>query len=439
MMLAWRLTGCCMTLMAATLSAQGPSSPKPDFAALAGGDRMAFQRLTFLCDRIGPRPSWSPAYARAVQWAAEVMRQDGLENVRLQPVTVPRWERGFARLLLLQPAQREMPVVALGGSVGASGVEAPVVVVKNLEEVGPEVKGKVVVYAFPMSKPQDYGPGSRIRSQGASRAAQHGAVAVLLRSLATASLGTPHTGMLRYEEGIPPIPAAAITQEDADWLARLAAAGVEAVVRLEMDCGPRGTAVAHNVIGELRGGEKPEEVVLLGAHLDSWDVGQGAHDDGAGVVHVLEAMRLLQRTGVRPPRTVRAVLFANEEFGVDGGEAYAREFGKEKHVAAVESDMGGFAPVGWSVHATPQQMAWLWPALAATGLPARGGWGGADISPLAAQGVPLIGLVPEPSRYFHYHHTHADTLDKVDPEELQAGAVALARLAWELAHAKVSP
>ncbi|MGC8916812.1 MAG: M28 family peptidase [Thermoanaerobaculum sp.] len=415
---------------------QGQKAPdKPDFAALAGNERVAYQRLSYLCDRIGPRLAWSPAFARAAQWAAEIMRQDGLENVQLQPVEVPVWERGTARLVMLAPAQRELPVLALGGSVGTPGLEAPVVVVKSLEEVGPQVQGAIVLYAFPMSKSEDYGTGSRIRSQGASRAAAFGAKAMLLRSLATASLATPHTGMLHYEEDKPKIPAAAISQEDADWIARLAASGVTPVLRLELGCKLGGTTVAHNVIGEIRGKDKPDEVVLLGAHLDSWDVGQGAHDDGAGTVHVLEAMRLLKLAGQRPVRTVRAVLFANEEFGIDGGRAYAQAFASQKHVAAVESDMGGFAPVAWSVNARPEQLAWLWPLFAATRLPVRPGWGGADISPLSGQGVPLVGLVPDPSRYFHYHHTNADTLDKVDPEELESGAVALATLAWELATA----
>jgi hypothetical protein len=425
-----------MVFAAGTLSAQ---TTKPDFAALAAGPNVAFQRLAYLCDRIGPRPAWSPAYARAARWAAEIMRQDGLENVQLQPVEVPVWERGSARLLMLEPAQRELPVLALGGSVGTPGVEAPVVVVRSLEEVGPQVNGAVVLYAFPMSKPQDYGRGSRIRSQGASKAAEFGAVAMLLRSLATASLATPHTGAMQYAEGKPRIPAAAISQEDADWIARLAASGVQVRVRLELGCRWAGTTTAHNVIGEIRGAEKPQEVVLLGAHLDSWDVGQGAHDDGAGCVHVLEAMRLLKAAGVRPARTVRAVLFANEEFGLDGANAYAKAFSGQRHVAAVESDMGGFAPTAWSVNARENQLAWLWPSLAATGLPARAGWGGADIAPLAASGVPLLGLVPEPAHYFDLHHTNADTLDKVNPDELLAGAVACAKLAWELANAPGAP
>lgn len=412
---------------------------KPDFKQLGSDPHIAYQRLAYLCDRIGPRLAWSEAYARAAEWAAQIMRQDGLENLQLQPVEVPVWERGWARLRMLSPTVRDLPVLALGGSVGTPGLEAPVVVVSSLEEVGPQVQGTIVLYAFPMSKPQDYGRGSRIRAEGASRAAQFGAVAMLLRSLATASLATPHTGMLRYDEAKPKIPAAAISQEDADWIQRLASQGVTVRLRLELGCRYAGKVTAHNVIGEITGAAKPEEVVLLGAHLDSWDVGQGAHDDTAGCVHVLEALRLIKATGQRPQRTIRGVLFTNEEFGLDGARAYAAVFGGQKHVAAVESDMGGFAPTGWSVYAVPAKMAWLWPLLAATNLPVRAGWGGADISPLAANGVPLIGLVPEPSRYFHYHHTHADTLDKVDPQELQAGAVALAQLAWELANAPEPP
>jgi hypothetical protein len=425
--------------LAVGVFAQAPASTKPDFRAFAAKGNVAYQRLSYLCDRIGPRPAWSAAYARAAQWAAQVMQEDGLENILLQPVEVPVWERGQARLQLLEPAQRELPVLALGGSVGTQGLEAPVVVVKDLEELGPQVKGAVVLFAFPMSAPQDYGRGSRIRAEGPSKAAEFGAVAVLLRSLATASLATPHTGMLRYQEGKPQIPAAAISQEDADWISRLATQGVPVKVHLELGCRTFGTTTAHNVLGEIRGREKPEEIVLLGAHLDSWDVGQGAHDDGAGCVHVLEALRLLKLSGQPLARTVRAVLFANEEFGIDGGKAYAKAYGQQKHVAAVESDMGGFSPTAWSVNAPAAKVAWLWPLLGATGLLARAGWGGADISPLASLGVPLIGLVPDPSRYFHYHHTHADTLDKVNPEELQAGAVALAQLAWELANAPAVP
>lgn len=427
-------------LLASLAHGQGPASEKPNFAALAREQGLAYGRLAYLCDRIGPRPAWSAAYARAAQWALDIMRQDGLENVHLQPVEVPVWDRGSGRLRMLEPSQRELPVLALGGSVGTAGLEAPVVTVKNLEEVGPQVQGAIVLYAFPMKKPQDYGKGSRIRSQGASRAAEFGAKAVLLRSLATASLATPHTGMMRYEEGKPQIPAAAISQEDADWIARLTAAGVTVRLQLELGCKTMGTTTAHNVIGEIRGAQKPDEIVLLGAHLDSWDVGQGAHDDGAGSVQVLEALRLLKLSGMRPARTVRAVLFTNEEFGLDGGQAYARVYGRQqKHVAAVESDMGGFSPIGWSVNATPGQLAVLWPLLAATGLPIRAGWGGADISPLASFGVPLIGLLPDPARYFDYHHTHADTLDKVNEEELEAGTVALAKLAWELANAPALP
>lgn len=429
-----------LVLLACLAQRQGLAEEKPNFAALAREHALAYQRLAYLCDRIGPRPAWTAAYARAAQWALDVMHRDGLENVHLHPVEVPVWDRGTARLSMLEPSQRELPVLALGGSVGTSGLEAPVVTVKDLQEVGPQVEGAIVLYAFPMKKPQDYGMGSRIRSQGASRAAEFGAKAVLLRSLATASLATPHTGMLRYEEGKPQIPAAAISQEDADWIARLTASGVPVRLRLELGCKTGGVTTAHNVIGEIRGAEKPEEIVLLGAHLDSWDVGQGAHDDGAGSVHVLEALRLLKISGQRPARTIRGVLFTNEEFGLDGGQAYARTYGqKQKHVAAVESDMGGFSPIGWSVNATPSQIAQLWPLLAATGLPARSGWGGADISPLAKFGVPLMGLVTEPAHYFHYHHTHADTLDKVNAEELEKGAVALAKLAWELANAPQLP
>jgi len=407
-------------------------------AAAARADELAFERLAHLCDRIGPRPAGSPAYRRAAEWAADLLRADGHENVRLEPVTVPVWRRGRERCVMLEPGQRELPILGLGHSVGTPGLEAEVVVAHSFEDLGPHVAGRIVLFNVPMDPAlpsiRHYGPAAQVRGRGASEAARHGAVAMLLRSVTTRSLATPHTGMQRYEDGVPQIPAAAVTTEDADWIDRATAAGVTVRVRLEMDARTGGEATDHNVIAEIVGAERPEEIVLVGGHLDSWDVGQGAHDDGAGVVHAIEALRLIRALPVRPRRTVRAVLFANEEMGIYGGRAYAAAHAGERHVAAVESDLGGTAPADWGVSGNDDQLAWFLRAAAPVGLPVRLGGGGADISPLKDQGVLLVGLHPDDTHYFDLHHTQADTLEKIDPAELREGLAAVVQLVWQLAN-----
>jgi hypothetical protein len=316
-------------------------------------------------------------------------------------------------------------------------VEGRVVVVRSWEELGPHVRGTIVLYDVPMRGDLPprvaYGQVARFRVRGAIEAARHGAVGVLVRSLTTRSLDTPHTGMMRYEEGVPRIPAAAIPTEQAARIARLAARG-EVRLRLSLESRTRSAVPSANVIAEIPG-DSPE-VVLLGAHLDSWDVGCGAHDDGAGVVQVLEAMRRIRALGQRPRRTIRAVLFSNEERGLDGARAYLQGFGRQPHLAAIESDLGGGLPLAWAMEGTPAQRAWLLPIAALTDLPVdEEPDSGADISVLAAQGTLLLGLRPDDTHYFDVHHTAGDTLDKVDPAALARGASALAALAWELAQA----
>ncbi|MDP2308762.1 MAG: M20/M25/M40 family metallo-hydrolase [Pseudomonadota bacterium] len=405
--------------------------------AAARADTAAWDLLADLCDGIGARPTGSPALAKAVDWGvAQFGARDGLK-VAKEPVMVPVWTRGAESLLMLTPHAEPLAMLGLGGSVGTTGVEAPVVVVSSFAELGPQVAGKIVLFNHPMEEGtptiERYGTAVAYRSQGAAKAATFGAVAALVRSVTTRSLDTPHTGGMRYVDGTPRIPTASITTEDAARIARMTQKGQEVRLRLQMGAATRPDELSHNVVAELPG--ETDEIVLIGAHLDSWDVGQGAHDDGAGVVHVIEAMRHLQALGVTPRRTIRAVLFTNEEFGIRGAYAYDAAHGTDKHVAAIESDLGGGRPLGWTATGAPADLAWLDQSLAATGLGVVGVGGGADIGPLEERGVLVMGLAADDERYFDIHHTRADTVDKVDPAALAEGVGQLAALTWRLANA----
>jgi hypothetical protein len=411
----------------------------------------AYARLAELTDSIGPRLAGSPAAAAAEKWALARFEED-LKGTGgrawLEPVKVPHWERGTVARggLLAQPGFRAQPfaLLALGGSPATppGGLEAEVVEVDSLEALqaaGERVRGKVVFFDHAMAQPSDYGRFSSLRTRGPAEAGRLGAVAALVRSLATASLRSPHTGATNAAEGAPPVPAAALSVEDAELLHRAVAAG-PARVRLELDSRTLPDADGHNVVAEIRGREKPDEVVLLGAHLDSWDVGTGAHDDGAGVVMVMEALRVIAQQKPAPRRTVRVVLFANEENGLRGGRGYAEAHAAElpKHVAALEMDSGAGRPLGVAATAGGEAlMRRLLPPLAKVGagvfLP--GDAGGADIGPMRPAGVPFVAVRVDPTHYFDVHHTEADTLDKVDPVFLAQDAAAVAWVAYALADA----
>ncbi|MDX2092623.1 MAG: M20/M25/M40 family metallo-hydrolase [Kofleriaceae bacterium] len=419
--------------------------------AAARADRGAYQKLAELTDTIGARLAGSPELERAIVWAAAAMTADG-HLVRTEKVMVPHWKRGFEDAQLIAPVARKLSVLGLGGSISTpkGGITAPVVVVQSFDELdarAAELKGAIVLYDVAMrpydkEKGSDYGTVVKYRSAGASRAAKHGAVAVLVRSATERSLRTPHTGAMTYADDAPKIPAAAITLEDSSLIARLAAKG-PVRVKLDLQSKTLPDAPSANVIGELRGKDKPEEVVLLGAHLDSWDVGQGAHDDGAGCVQMMQAITLLKKLGLQPRRTIRVVLFTNEENGLRGAKAYAVEHARElgNHVFALEADAGGFAPGALGVgHKTAAdrvaaRVGEIAQQVASTGLTKVFATDhvGADISPLLAGGVPSAGLYTDGARYFDYHHTDADTLDKIDPVELNAGLGAIAVLAYVLA------
>ena len=433
-----------------------PTVAQPTAAQLQQAERLvgpalteghAWRRLAELTDGIGPRLSGSEGGEAAVQWALRSFKADGVK-AWLEPVKVPRWVRGEERAELLGSERfrgRPLTVMALGGSAPtpAEGITGEVVQVFSLEELarlGDKVKGRIVLFNHTMEKPEDYGRFAPLRSRGPSAAAKAGAVAALVRSLATASLSTPHTGATRFEAGVTPIPAASVTVEDAQLLHRLLEGGGPVRVRLVLGCKDLPEVDSSNVLAEIRGREKPEEIVLISAHLDSWDVGTGAHDDGAGVVMVMEAARLLARQKPAPRRTVRIVLFQNEENGLRGARAYAEAHAAElpRHVAALEMDAGGGKPVGVAFRAgegaADLVKPWLSPLVglsAATVVPQEAG--GADLTPMLPARVPFFGIRQDGSRYFDYHHTHADTLDKVDPEALAKTTAALTWLTYAMA------
>lgn len=416
-------------------------------AALSQADR-SYARLAWLTDRIGHRLSGSESLERAVVWGAGEMEKDGLDRVWTEEVMVPHWVRGRESGAILAPVKRPLVLTALGGSVGTpeGGVTGEVVEFSSFEEMqaaGDRVQGKIVMFnkeIFPNGgREHGYGSAVGLRHNGAREAAKQGAVAMILRSLGTADFRLAHTGSMGYDEEGRRIPGAAVSAEDAELIHRLLASGEPVKVRIDLGCETLPDAPSANVLGDLRGRERPEEIVLIGGHLDSWDVGSGAHDDGAGVVAVMEAMRLLRSLDLRPRRTVRAVLFTNEENGLRGGKGYAEAHAGEVplHVAAVESDSGGDRPLGYGVSAGDgavervQAIAAYLASIDATEVLPRGG--GADISPLRKLGVPALNVRQDTTHYFDYHHTVADTLDKITPENLARNVAAMAVLAWSLA------
>ncbi|MBU8898428.1 peptidase M28 family protein [Corallococcus sp. H22C18031201] len=412
--------------------------------ALAEGH--AYARLAELTDGVGPRLSGSEGAEAAVAWALRSFQADGVKAWK-EPVKVPHWVRGEGHGEVLASERTRghpLELLALGGSAPTppEGLVAEVVELRSLEELaalGEKVKGKIVFVNHDMSVAEEYGHAAGLRARVPAEAAKLGAVGMLIRSLSTASLRTPHTGATHFEAGEARIPAAAVSVEDSMLLHRLLAGGA-VKVKLTLGCSELPDADSSNVVAEVRGREKPDEVVVLGAHLDSWDVGTGAHDDGAGVTMVMEAARLIAKLPQAPRRTVRVVLFMNEENGLRGGKAYAEAHAKElpKHVAALEMDSGGGRPLGIGLRAGDGAKAMLRPWLAPLeGLGAASfvdaEAGGADISPLIPAGVPMVGVKVDSSRYFDVHHSMADTLDKVNPQDLARTTAAVAWMAYALA------
>jgi len=421
-------------------------------AALA--DTEGYAKLTYLCDRIGKRLSGSQSLDQAVSWSVEQMKRDGLKNVAALPVKVSHWVRGRESAKIVAPLERPLRMLGLGMSVGtpAEGISAEVVVVSGIEQLAQlsreQVKGKIVLFNAVY---KGYGPTVVNRTAGASRAAALGAVAVLVRSITPLAVQLPHTGALTYQEGVPRIPAAAITIEDALLIERLSQNGVPVKVHLEMAAHEEPDADSANVIGEIPGRELPQEVVVLGGHLDSWDVGQGAQDDGSGILASLEAVALIKKLGLQPRRTIRVVFWVNEENGGKGGEAYRQWVGDKlsNQVAAIEMDGGAERPLGFGFGnfggrrgqtgaapdadsmATLKQIGKLLERIGAGEITPGGG--GSDIGPLTREGVPGLSPRTVAAHYFDWHHTEADTLDKVDLDDFRKNIAGLAVMSYVLA------
>ena len=403
------------------------------------GSTAAWDRLAELCDTFGGRLTGSRNLELAIAWAADAMRKDGLDDVRFQKTAAPRWVRGAESLEIVEPVPSPLVMLGLGGSIGtpAEGVTAPLLIVRSFDDLAArtaEARGRIVLFDVPYT---NYGQTVAYRTQAATNAARHGAVAALVRAVGPIGLRTPHTGSLTYASGTPPIPAAAIPVEDAQRLARLTARGVGVSLRLRMAATTQPDVESANVIGEITGRELPEQVVLVGGHFDSWDTGTGASDDGVGCIVTWEAARLMKTLDLRPRRTVRVVLFTNEENGLRGAFAYRDAYRAEaaNHVLALESDTGVFEPMrlGFTGNDRARQMmAETVDLLRPIGFPPLGrGGGGADIGPIAQAGqVPTMALHGDNARYFQIHHTPADTPERIDPKEAARAAAAIAVVTW---------
>ncbi|MGE3491302.1 MAG: M20/M25/M40 family metallo-hydrolase [Vicinamibacterales bacterium] len=409
----------------------------------ATADQFGWDRVAELTDTYGQRLSGSDNLNRAIAWAVETMKKDGLENVHTERVMVPKWVRGAESVEITNPPHHVIPMLGLGGSIAtpAGGIEAEVLVVGSNDELtrrAAEAKGKIVLFNVPYT---NYGETVAYRAGGARMAAQHGAVAALVRSVGPVGLRTPHTGGMNYgDDTVAKIPTAAITVEDSLRIQRLANRGIKVRVRIKMEARFEPDVESFNVVGEIRGSEKPEEIVLVGCHFDSWDPGTGASDDAVGCVVGWEAARLMKKLNIRPKRTVRVVLFTNEENGMRGGNGYRDQHARDaaNHIMAFESDSGVFAPARLGFTGSPaarQLVNDIGTLLAPLGLQDIGdGGGGADIGPISTLGkVPMMAYSGDSTKYFTIHHTPADTVDRIDPAEVSKASAAIAAMIYVVA------
>lgn len=444
----------CATALASAVAAQKkkPEAMNPiqkqyqatadRIIAAATADSSAWNKLAELTDDFGNRISGSESLERAIDWIIAKMKSEGLDNVRGEPVMVPKFVRGHEKAELLEPRYLNLPMLGLGQSVATpkGGVTAEVLVVSSWDDLkahAAQAAGKIVLYDVPFT---NYGATVAYRSAGAVAAAKVGAVGMLLRTVGPYSMRNPHTGSMgAYDSTVKKIAAAAITVEDAAMLHRMQNRGQRIVVRLEMEAHMEPDSPSRNLMGEITGREKPDEVVVFGGHIDSWDVGTGAMDDAGGVVIAWEAVRLLKKLGLTPRRTIRAVGWVNEENGGRGGVAYRDAHKSElaNYVAAIESDGGTFKFKGFgftgtdSAFAVINQISKLFKPLGVDS--ATIGGGGADIGPIMGEGVPGMGHNVDGTRYFWFHHSEADNVDKIDPRELGENVAAMAIMAYVLA------
>lgn len=409
-----------------------------------------YSNLRVLCKDIGNRLSGSPEAEKAVEWGQRALEEAGADKVWLQPVDVPHWVRGEEYLKLKLPDSKEyleVPMLSLGNAVGTKGevLEAPIIIANDFDEFDAipkeQVKGKIVFFNYRFRQDfihtfEGYGDAGPYRWFGPNLASAKGAVGLIIRSVSTGMDDFPHTGAMRYADTVTPIPAVAVGNMTADKLEKACTEGI-AKAQIMSYCRMIGTARSYNVIGEIKGSVYPDKIVLVGGHLDSWDVGDGAHDDGAGCVQSIEVIRTLKKLNIKPKYTVRAVLFMNEENGLKGGYAYedSAKARAERHILAIESDAGGFSPRGFGLDmedSKKRQIQQYRELFLPYGIyDFERTEGGADISPLhRIEQVPAIGLLPDPQRYFDLHHTANDTFEQINHRELKMGAVALTQLVY---------
>jgi len=408
-----------------------------------------YDNLRTLCKTIGNRISGSPQSFKAIAWGEKAMEEAGADKVWLQPADVPYWVRGkeYLKLKYGHSKYKNITMLSLGNAVSTGGkvLEAPVIMVKSFDELkqipDEQIKGKIVFFDYRFRQDiintfEAYGDAVRYRGNGPDAAEAKGAIAVIIRSMSTGVDDVPHTGSTHYANINKAIPAVAIGNMSADTLEKECEAG-KVTAQLETNCKMMPQLVrSYNVIGEIKGSDYPDKIILVGGHLDSWDVGEGANDDGSGVVQSIEVIRALKALGIRPKCTIRAVLFMNEENGLKGGLAYAdsAKANNENHVLAIESDAGSFSPRGFGLVMSEnqkEQIRYFKNLFLPYGVyDFTQDDGGADISPLKKQNVPLAGLLPDPQRYFEYHHTNSDIFENVNHRELKLGAVAMAQLAY---------
>jgi len=410
----------------------------------------AYENLRFLTKNIGPRLSGSANAQKAVEATARMLREAGADTVYLQPCMVPYWVRGAKEtgyIKLANGTKYNLKLTALGNAVGSGskGVQSTVIEVSSMQELHnlgeKNIKGKIVFFNIPMNPTyvrtfRAYGESGIGRRIGPAQAAKYGAIAVMVRSLASNIDEYPHTGATQYNDSFPKIPAVAISTKDAEWLSMQLKKNMQLSAFFKTNCQMLPDALSYNVVGEIRGSTNPEQILTTGGHLDSWDICEGAHDDGAGCVQSIEILRAIRALGIQPKRTIRAVMFMNEENGGRGGKAYLQNAKdkKEQHIFALESDAGGFTPRGFGLDMSEEKrnkmISWK-PLFLEYGVyDIAAGGGGSDIAPLKELGTALAGLMPDSQRYFDLHHAASDTFEEVSKRELNLGAVNMAALIW---------
>lgn len=401
----------------------------------------SYERLALLVDTVGPRLSGSKSLEKAIQIMYQNLQENGLDNVHLEPVKIPHWERGEESAVILAPRRHQMAILGLGSSVGTppEGITAEVLVVTSFEELrrrAPEAKGKIVVYNQPYV---NYSVTVQYRVSGAVEAAKVGALASLIRSVTSFSIYSPHTGIQEYQDGVPKIPTACITVEDAELMSRLASRGIRIVVQLKMGAKTYSDAYSFNTVAEITGSKFPEQVVLVSGHLDSWDVGQGAIDDGGGAFISWEALSLIKDLGLRPKRTLRLVLWTAEEQGGVGASQYYQlhKVNISNYSLVMESDLGTFLPTGLQftgsekAKAIMKEVMSLLEPLNITQVLSDGE--GTDINFWIRDGVPGASLQDDLYKYFSFHHSHGDTMTVMDPKQMNVAAAVWAVVSYVVA------